>query len=70
MSADVVRRRINFREPRACEGCGKVAPSGGILGGFHLYRYRPFRGSPLVCSRECDIRARPPLELGGTGGPR
>jgi len=73
MSRGVVRQRINFPRinfprPVTCAGCGKVAytdPSGRR---FYLYRYRPFRGAPLVCSRECDIRARPALELERTGG--
>jgi len=71
MSADVVRRRFPVGKTVTCAGCGKLAlehkdPPGRL----YLYRYRPFRGAPLVCSRECDILARPPLELEGTGGPR
>jgi len=67
MSADVVRRRAFVKEGIICVGCGKSARIKGD-GRRYLYMYRPFRGAPLVCSRECDIRARPALELERTGG--
>jgi len=69
MSPGVVRGRVFVTEGTACSGCGKPAREDDA-GRFYLYRYRPFRGAPLVCSRDCDIRARPALELEGTGGPQ
>lgn len=67
----ILRRRVVVAagEEVKCEACGRP-PWESPTGAPCLYRYPPFPGAPLVCSRACDVKLRPALELEAKGAGR